>query len=295
MKYVITGGAGNISKPLASSLLKAGHQVTVIGRNAANLAELAALGASTQIGSVEDRDFLTRAFAGANAVYTMVPPHHDPVDWKNWIGSIGEHYAAAISANGIKHVVNLSSEGADLPDGCGPVSGLYKAEQALNKLPATAILHLRAAYFYQNLFANLGLIRSLGIIGSNFEVSGNRFPIVDPTDIAAVASDALLNLDFTGHTVRYVASDEVSTAGIAAAIGAAIGKPELNWVKFTDEQSLNGMRQAGLPEEIAVNYTEMGAAQDNGSMTADYWKNHPTLGKIKLADFAKQFAVAYTS
>jgi uncharacterized protein YbjT (DUF2867 family) len=295
MKYVITGGAGNISKPLAISLLKAGHQVTVIGRNAANLAELTALGASTQIGSVEDRDFLTRAFAGADAVYTMVPPNHDPVDWKNWIGSIGENYAAAISANGIKHVVNLSSEGADLPDGCGPVSGLYKVEQALNKLTGTAILHLRPAYFYQNLFANLGLIKSLGIMGSNFEVSDNKFPIVDPSDIAAVAADALLNLDFTGHTVRYIASDEVSTAGIAATIGAAIGKPELNWVKFTDEQSLDGMRQAGLPEEIAVNYTEMGAALDNGSMTADYWKNRPSLGKIKLADFAKQFAAAYTS
>ncbi len=40
MNYVITGGAGHISKPLAEALLAAGHQVTVIGRNAANLQEL---------------------------------------------------------------------------------------------------------------------------------------------------------------------------------------------------------------------------------------------------------------
>ena len=77
MKYVITGGAGNISKPLALQLLKAGHTVTVIGRNAANLTELTNAGAKAAIGSVEDIAFLTASFTGADAVYTMVPPVHD--------------------------------------------------------------------------------------------------------------------------------------------------------------------------------------------------------------------------
>ena len=37
MKYVITGGSGNISGPLVEKLLKAGHQVTVIGRKREHL------------------------------------------------------------------------------------------------------------------------------------------------------------------------------------------------------------------------------------------------------------------
>ena len=59
MKYVITGGAGHISKPLTEKLLAAGHAVTVIGRNAENLKELVAKGAKAAIGSVEDVQFLT--------------------------------------------------------------------------------------------------------------------------------------------------------------------------------------------------------------------------------------------
>ena len=65
MKYVITGGAGNISKPLALQLLTAGHAVTVIGRSEGNLKELTDAGAKAAIGSVEDLAFLTAAFFGA--------------------------------------------------------------------------------------------------------------------------------------------------------------------------------------------------------------------------------------
>ncbi|WP_315820426.1 NAD(P)H-binding protein [Paraflavitalea speifideaquila] len=74
MNYVLTGGAGHITKPLAETLLAAGHQVTIIGRNAANLQELVNKGAKAAIGTVTDIPFLTAAFAGADAVYIMNPP-----------------------------------------------------------------------------------------------------------------------------------------------------------------------------------------------------------------------------
>lgn len=296
MKYVITGGAGNISKPLALQLLKAGHQVTVIGRNAANLAELTNAGAEAAIGSVEDLAFLTAIFTGANAVYTMVPPVRTVSDWKAHIGQVGRIYAAAIKASGVKYVVNLSSTGAHLADGVGPVSGLHRAEQALNSLADVHIKHLRPPYFYNNLLANIGMIKGMGIIGANFSASDNRFPIVAPVDIADVAAEELQKLSFTGHTVRYLASDEVSTDQIASVLGAAIGKPDLKWVVFTDEQALGGMIQAGLPEEIAKNYAEMNHSINTGAMTEDYFKNRPaSFGKAKLEDFAKTFAAIYHS
>lgn len=296
MKYVITGGAGHISKPLALQLLKAGHEVTVIGRNANNLSELIGAGAKAQAGSVERVDFLISAFTGADAVYTMVPPKFDAVDWKGYIEQIGKNYAAAVQATGIKYVVNLSSVGAHLSDGVGPVSGLHRAEQALNTLTDVHIKHLRPAYFYQNLLANVGLIKQAGIMGGNFGEAGSTFVIVHPQDIAAVAAEELLKLDFTGHSVRYIASDEIAPQTIAKTLGEAVGKPELPWVVFTDEQSYQGMVGAGLPDEVAKNYVEMGSALKTGIMMEDYWKNHPaTLGNIKLADFAKEFATVYNA
>lgn len=295
MHYVITGGAGHISRPITEALLAAGHTVTVVGRNAANLQELVDKGAKAAIGNVHDIPFLTQTFAGTDAVYVMNPPDFGTNDIKGTLGQVGKNYAAAIKASKVPYVVHLSSIGAHLPDGVGPVSGLYRAEQALNKGTEAAILHLRPSYFYNNLFANLELIKQAGIIGSNFSITDNKFPLVDTSDIAAVAADALLKLDFTGRSVRYIVSDVVSTDAIAAAIGKAIGKPDLQWVQFSNDQAFAGMQQAGLNEEMARNYIEMGDALQTGLMTEDYWYHQSPLGKVKLEDFAKTFAAAYNS
>lgn len=296
MKYVITGGAGHISKPLAENLLAAGHHVTVIGRNAENLGELVAKGAKAAIGSVEDVNFLIKTFEGAEAVYTMAPSKFTVTDWKGFIGQIGKNYAGAIKANNIRYVVNLSSVGAHLPEGAGPVSGLYRAEEALNTLNDVNILHLRPSYFFNNLLANISLVKNAGIIGSNFGGENFKAILADTNDIADVATEELLTLKFKGHSVRYIASDERSTTEIAEVLGKSVGKAELPWVVFSNEDALNGMLQAGLSEEIAKNYAEMGNSIQSGKFTEDYWKNHPSkLGKTKLEDFAKRFAAAYNS
>ena len=292
MKYVITGSLGNISKPVTEALIKAGNDVTVITSKQENVSAIEALGAKAAIGSVEDVEFLIKTFTGADAVYTMVPPTYTATDWKAHIGKIGENYAAAIKTTGIKYVVNLSSVGAHMKEGAGPVSGLYRAENALNILADVNIKHLRPSYFYANLLANIGMIKHMGIVGANF--GEKPFALVHTNDIAAVAIEELLNLNFTGHTVRYIAGDEKTGFEIAKALGTAIGQPDIPWIVFTDEQSLQGMLQAGLPEEIAKNYTEMGAAISSGVFGEDYLQNRPaTLGKIKLEDFAKIFAEAF--
>ncbi|MBL0152124.1 MAG: NAD(P)H-binding protein [Chitinophagaceae bacterium] len=293
MKYVITGGAGNISKPLVLQLLKAGHAVTVTGRSAENLKELTDAGATAAVGTVEDLAFLTKIFKGADAVYTMVPPNWAAVQWKQWIGNAGENYAAAIRANGITHVVNLSSIGADLPDGCGPVSGLYKVEQALNASGA-AVKHLRPSYFFSNFLGNAAMVKHMNIIGSNFGGDGFKLPMSSTDDIAAVAFEELTGLSFTGHSARYLVSDELGTSEIAGVLGSAVGKPELPWVSFTDEQAHGGMIQAGLNPEVVKNYVEMGAALRSGVMQADFIRNRPAqTGKVKFADFATVFAQVY--
>ena len=296
MKYVITGGAGHISKPVAEALLKAGHDVTVIGRNPENLKPLTDLGAKAAIGTVEDVEFLTNTFRGADAVYTMVPPIFQVEDWKGYIGQIGKNYAHAIKTAGVKFVVNLSSIGAHLEDGVGPVSGLFRVEKALNELAEVNVRHLRPGYFFYNFFGNFSMIKGMNIFGSNSSKPGDKMVLSDTNDIAAVAAEELLNLTFTGHTVRYLASDEKTPVEVSKALGEAIGKPDLPYVEFNDEDTLNGLRSAGLAEEIAKGYTEMGHAMRTGIMTDDYWNHRPQeLGKTKLEDFAKQFALAYNA
>ena len=75
MKLVVTGSLGNISKPLTQILVGKGHDVTVISKDAEKVGQIEAVGAKAAIGSVSDTAFLTSAFEGADAIYTMVPPN----------------------------------------------------------------------------------------------------------------------------------------------------------------------------------------------------------------------------
>lgn len=292
MKITLIGSLGNITKPLAKNLIEKGHQVTVISSNQARAEEIKALGAKPAIGKLDDVDFLISAFTGADAVYTMVPPDFSVTNFRLYIAKTGEVIAEAIKRSAVKKVVNLSSVGADLPNGTGPIAGLYDVEHTFEQLDAD-VKHLRAAYFYINLLANIDMVKHAGILGSNFSAD-SKIVLVHPTDIAEVAADELES-EFTGKSVRYVASTDDHVAGdLASSIGSAIDKPDLPWIEFTDEQALKGMIDAGLPEEIAKNYVEMGTAIRSGKIFEDYFKHKPsTLGAVKLVDFAKDFASAY--
>lgn len=293
MKYVITGSLGNVSKPLAEKLIAAGHEVTIVSSKSEKAAQFEAMGANAAIGSVEDIGFLTEAFSDADAVYTMVPPNFVASNWKKYIAGIGENYAAAIKSSGVKNVVNLSSMGAHMPEGCGPVSGLYFVEKALNSLDGVNVKHLRPGFFYPNFLGQIGMIKNMGIMGGNYGENA-KLVIVYPDDIADVAAEELENLSFMGKSIRYIASDEKTTNEVASILGRAIGKPDLPWVNFNDEDTLSGMLQAGIPEEIAKNYTEMGAAMRSGEMASEYNANHPSsFGKTKLEAFAQVFASVY--
>jgi len=294
MKITITGSLGNISGPLAEKLVKAGHQLTVVSSSENKKAAIETLGATPAIGSVADVDFLTAAFKGADVVYTMVPQQHDSDDYKGFIRKTAQSLADAVKASGVTQVVNLSSIGADLPSGTGPITGMHDAEGILNKLDGVSIKHLRPASFYYNYYANIGMIKHGGIVGANYPAS-TPLVLVHPKDISDAAFEEITS-PFTGTSVRYIASDEKTAGEVAAIIGAAIGKPELPWVEFTDEQSIGGMQQGGLSEDVAKNLTEMGNAAKSGVMFEDYYKHKPALSGRKFADFAKgEFAAAYNA
>jgi len=292
MKYVLLGSLGNITKPLAQQLIAARQQVTIVTSEAARAAAITALGAMPAVGSIEDIGFLTATFTGADAVYLMIPPKWDANPWKQWIAGVGEGYAKAVKAAGVKKVVFLSSIGADQPSGVGPVSGIHHAGVALDAGSGADVLHLRPAYFYFNLFSAAGLIKQAGIYGNNYGPD-RKIVLVHPRDIAAVAAEELLKLDFAPGSVRYIAGDERTSKEIASVLGAAIGKPALPYVEFSDEDNIKGMVGAGLSQEAAENYTEMGASIRNGVMFADYQKHRPVLSTTKLEDFAKEFAAAF--
>ena len=121
MKIIITGSLGNISKPLSQELVAKDHDVTIISSKTDRQKEIGALGAKAAIGSVEDVEFLKTAFSGADAVYGMTPPNFDVADMIGYYRNVAKAYAAAAKSADIKHIVYLSSYGADLAKGTGVI------------------------------------------------------------------------------------------------------------------------------------------------------------------------------
>ena len=296
MNYVITGSLGHISKPVVQKLKANGHSVTVITSNSSKVKAIEALGATAAVGSVEDRNFLKKAFAGAQATYLMIPPNWALTGiWLDYQKGVIKNYIEALKTNGIKHVVFLSSIGAHMGKGAGPVDGLSVAEWHLNQLKEVNLRIVRPSYFYNNLMGMIPMIKNMNIMGSNFGSSKEKLVLTATSDIADVVANELLNLKFKGHSIRYIASDERHPKEIAEMLSKAAGKPGTPWIEFKDTDALNGMLQNGLSKEIASNYVTMGAAIREGNMQADYWKNRPILGKVKLEEFVKEFAAAYNS
>jgi uncharacterized protein YbjT (DUF2867 family) len=296
MKYIITGSTGHISKPLTQQLTAAGHDVTVITSSSARSEEIKSLGAHAAVGSVDDRDFLTKTFAGADAVYLMVPPKMDAQDLFAHQKVLADNYIAAVLTNKTKYVLILSSVGAHIGKGCGPVDGAAYLEKGSDKLTDSQVHILRPSSFYYNLYAQIGMIKHAGFVGST-QPADFKLILTDTSDIANAAAAYLLNPSSASETIEYVASDDLNTwADITKALGAAIGKPELPYVELSDEQSRAGMLQAGLNPSIVDGFVQMGKALRDGEMQSEYWKNRPSkLGQVKLADFVKQFAAAYNA
>lgn len=295
MKIIVTGSIGHISKPLTEELVQKGHEVTVISSNSDRQKSIEALGASAAIGTLEDIDFLTTSFTGADAVYTMVPPgnYFDPnLDLMAHYRGIAHNYAQAIQQANVKRVVNLSSIGAHLEKGNGILRGAYDLENTLNKLPSdVAITHLRPLEFYYNLYGQVTTIKSQGAIISNYGAD-DHLAWVSPKDIAAAVAEELTTL-LSGRKIRYVASDELTGNETARILGEAIGEPDLKWIIISNEELEKNLVAVGMNPTIAAGLVEMYGSIHSGLLLEDYYQNKPALGTIKMTDFAKEFATAF--
>lgn len=305
MKIIVTGSLGNISKPLATTLVARGHQVTVVSSDQQKQAAIKALGAIPAIGSLSDVRFLTDTFKDADAVYAMIPLSFTEPDPGAYQRRMAQHYVQALTQAGIGRVVLLSGWAADLVRS-------ENAEDIFNDLK-TSLTIMRPAAFYTNFYQSMDLIKGKGFMGKLLALRylglrafltgktgllmGNyggddSTVFVSPEDIAdAVAEELLLRPE--KKTIRYVGSEEMTCNEAAKIIGAAVGKPWLKWVLLSDKAMLQGLKMAKVPEKVAATLVEMQAAMHSGKTLENFHRNNPRMGKIKLADFAKEFAEAY--
>jgi uncharacterized protein YbjT (DUF2867 family) len=190
----------------------------------------------------------------------MLPPISSREDQERQSDAI----AKAVKESGLGYAVHLSSYGAHVPEGTGPVAGLHSSEQKLNAISGLNVLHLRAALFMENNLAAIGMIHGMGMVG-NALLPDLKLPMIATRDVGDYAAQRLLDLDFSGKQTRELLGErDLSMTEATAVIGRGIGKPELRYEQFPYDQVQQVLTQMGIPPKTAALYIELYKAINAG-------------------------------
>jgi uncharacterized protein YbjT (DUF2867 family) len=288
--YVILGASGNTGSIIADFLLSKGKKARVVGRDAGRLQRFVRQGAEAFTANVSDAAALTKAFSGARAAYLMLPPITSREDQERESDAI----AKAVTESGLRYAVHLSSYGAQVPEGTGPVTGLHSSEQKLNAISGLNVLHLRAAYFMENNLAAIGMIQGMGIFGHAL-LPDLKLPMAATRDVGDYAARRLFDLDFSGRQTRELLGErDLSMTEATAVIARGIGKPDLHYVQFPYDQVQQVLEQMGMTPKKAAVYIEMFKAINTGVLVPQEPRSRENTTPTSFETFVQDvFAPAY--
>ncbi|MGE5680075.1 MAG: NAD(P)H-binding protein [Bacillota bacterium] len=293
--YVIAGATGNTGHLIAENLLDNGKKVLAIARNQDKLKTLIGKGAKILAGDIMDTEFLKKSLKEATAAYLLIPPSYQQKDFRAYQNKVTESFVNALEGSAVKYIVALSSIGGHMKKGAGVVQGLHDFEEALKKLKDINILILRPGYFMENFFGSIEMIKNMHVLGSPTKADV-PVPMVATRDIAEIASNHLLKLDFSGTVVQYVLGPRDMTFNEAASVlGKAIGVNDLKYVQFPYEDAKKAIVQSGLSESTAEAFVDLSRAFNSGEALNDHVRTFENTTPTSLEDFAKEFAAVYNS
>jgi uncharacterized protein YbjT (DUF2867 family) len=249
---VITAATGRIGSKTAAILLAEARKVKLITRDPQKLEKLQNQGALVAVGDMMDPVFLTEAFKGAEAVFLLIPPSSTSANIAEFQQAAGEAQIEAVVNAGVKNVVFISSLGIEASGNGSLVAGLAIQEKRLHALPVDVnVISLRPTGFMENLFSQIRLIKNLNAIYSPLKAE-LKTGIIATHDIATVAAQKLLTLDFKGKTtLNLLGSRDYSQQEIASIVGRAVGQPDLAYIEVSFEDNRRAMVQNGISESVA--------------------------------------------
>ena len=292
--YVVLGATGNTGSIIANSLLTKGERVRVVGRDASRLARFVRKGAEAFTANVNDSAALTQALTGARAAYLMLPPSLTSLDYRADQERESDSIAKAVRESDLRYAVLLSSFGAHVPEGTGPIAGLHSAEQKLNAINGLNVLYLRAGYFMENHLAAIGMIQGMGMFG-HAVLPDLKIPMIATRDIGEYAAERILKLDFAGKQARELLGErDLTMTEVTAIIARGISKPDLRYVQFPYEQVLQVLMQMGIPPKTAGQFIEMYKAINEGLVAGQEPRSAENTTRTSFETFVQDvFVPAY--
>lgn len=287
----VTGATGNVGQVLSGILIGNGHRVRVVGRDPGRLQPFVDRGAEAFAGDLTDSPFLTRAYHGADAAFVMIPPDTTADDQRGRAETFARSHAAAIRESGLPCVVLLSSLGAHIDHGVGIIDTLSILEREAGAIDGVNTRILRAAYFLENLWPQVDVIKNLGFIAGPL-LPDVKQPMAAARDVAAVAAARLETRDFTGSTIEYVlGAADYSYNDIAAALTRALGR-NIMYMHVPDRDLKAALVPMGMAPGFVDCVLEMSHAINEQRLGGAHTRTPANTTPTTLDDFATWFASA---
>jgi uncharacterized protein YbjT (DUF2867 family) len=266
---VITTPTGQIGHQVLSNVLGSGEPIRVIARDPSRLPAQARERVEVVLGSHGDIDVADRAFAGADAVFWLVPP--DPRG-----DSVEAAYVAftrpacdAFKRYEVQRVVGISALGRGTPVAAN--AGLVTASLAMDDLIASTGVSYRALTmpsFMDNLLRQVESIKHQGMF--LLPISGDRkLPSCATRDIATAAATLLLDHSWSGQaSVAVLGPEDLSYNDTAQIMSEVLGKP-VRFQQIPGEAFKARLMQRGMSEAMAQGTLDMWVARNQGLDNAE--------------------------
>jgi uncharacterized protein YbjT (DUF2867 family) len=233
LNILLTGATGKVGRHVIDALVPHADAHVVAGVR--DPARAGHLGVPAVRFDYDDASTWAPAFAGVRALYLVTPP------WHPHEAEIGKQVVSVASEAGVKRIVKLSALGAENID-----TFAHKTVDAFLADSGLQYTLLKPTFFSQN----FGVMHAASIkaTGAFYLAAGDgKTAFIDARDIAAVAARALLQPGHAGKTYELTGPRALDHHEVAAILSKAAGR-EIRYVPVSEQQAIDGMRQAGLPE-----------------------------------------------
>ncbi len=260
--FTVFGATGNTGSIVAQRLLAAGKKVRVAVRDPGKVADLAKAGAEVVRIDLADAASVAKALDGAEGAYVLVPPDLSSTDLVGRGAKISAAYASALRGSSVKHVVALSSVGADVERGTGPIVIARGLEQALAGTGVKSTF-IRAPYFMENLLGYAHPMKSDGVLPVFGGGEAHPFPMIATKDIGETAAAALLAPPAASEIVELSGPSAYSYADAAAVASKILGRTVKPLVLPIDAL-VPALTKVGMSANVAGLFREMTEAFGSG-------------------------------
>jgi uncharacterized protein YbjT (DUF2867 family) len=286
--FVVVGATGNTGSMVADTLLNQKQPVRIVVRSSDKGVAWKAKGAEIVVASLDDVSSLTKAFEGANGVYLLVPPNYAATAWLADQRARMDRAAEAVQKSAIGHVVFLSSVGAHIPEGTGPIRAARYGEQALGAA-AKNLTILRPCYFMDNWAPVLGAAKAQGVLPT-FIAPQAMVPMISTKDIGRVGAEQLMAGGKGTQIVELAGPEEYSPNQVAVALGQILGEP-VTAQHAPLSAVMPTFKSFGFSDEAAKLFEEMYTSYSTGAIGYE----HPASvirGRVTLPEALKGFVKA---